>query len=83
MFKTECSLDTHTHCIPRLFIFPSSYRFLLVFERAPELLELSGDRRAGKLQGFDDISSIANLTLRDEGVGVTLGGDTRCRARKD
>lgn len=49
-----------------------SYRFLLVFERGPKLLQFWWDRRARQLQSFNDIASIANLILRDERVGVSL-----------
>lgn len=55
---------------------PSSYRFLLVFEGGPELLQLRWDQRARQLQGLDDVTSVAHLVLCDEGVGVALEGDT-------
>ncbi len=52
--------------------FPSSYRFLLVSEGRPKLLQFRRDGRAGQLQSFDDVTSITNLILSDEGVSVTL-----------
>lgn len=63
----------------QILLSPPSYRFLLVLERRPKLLQFRWDRRAGQLQGFNDITSIANLIFCDEGVGVTLEEGTRCR----
>lgn len=78
MQKSTFDAHTHTHChfrSPCLL----SYRFLLVFEGGPKLLQFNRDRRAGQLQGFDDITSIANLILSDEGVGIALEEGTRFR----
>lgn len=55
----------------------TSYRFLLVFERGPKLLQFRWDSRTRQLQSFDNITSIANLIFCDEGVGIALEEATR------
>lgn len=58
----------------KLGLHSTSYRFLLVFEGAPELLQFRRDRRARQLQGLDDVTCVASLLLCDEGVGIPLRG---------
>lgn len=49
-----------------------SYRFLLIFERHPELFQFRWDRRARQLQSLDDVASVASLVFGDESVGKAL-----------